>query len=63
MAEDTVKRNKRQYNWMKENTDRMNLLFEKGTKDRVQAAANKRGISASKYVQMAVAKQLEEDKA
>lgn len=62
MPEDTVKRNKRQYNWMKENTDRMNLVFEKGTKDRVQRASAKTGMSASKYVQMAIEKQLEKDK-
>ena len=62
MPEDTVKRNKRQYNWQKETYDRLNMLFEKGIKERIQTAADIRGLSTSKYVQMAVEKQLKEDK-
>lgn len=62
MPEDAAKRNKRQYNWQKETYDRLNMLFEKGFKERIQAAADKRGLSTSKYVQMAVEKQLEQDK-
>ena len=44
MAEDTKKRNSRQYNWQKENTDRINFTMPKGKKERIKEQAELSGI-------------------
>lgn len=51
---DTKKRNKRQYNWQKEKTDRLNFTMEKGTKDRIKAAADKLNMNASEFCRLAI---------
>ena len=61
MPTDTTKRNKRQYQWQKENTERLNLLFVKGTKEKIQRAAQNRGISISEYVSLSIERQIQED--
>lgn len=40
MPVDTEKRNKRQNQWIKENTDRINVIFPKGIKNRIAAVAD-----------------------
>lgn len=57
---DTEKRNKRQNDWIKENTDRINFTMPKGTKDRIQAAADQEGIKASQFIRNAIEKALQE---
>lgn len=57
MAVDSIKRNKRQYNWQKENGERINILFEKGTKDRINAVRGSESIS--EYIRNAVKDRLE----
>lgn len=57
---DTEKRNKRQNDWIKENTDRINFTMPKGTKDRIQAAADKQDIKASQFIRNAIEKALQE---
>lgn len=52
--EDTQKRNKRQYNWQKENKDRLNFTMEKGTKDRIKAAADKLKLNPSEFCRLAI---------
>ena len=52
---DTVKRNKRQQAWKDENRERINILFEKGTKSRIEAT----GAKVSEFVREAVAEKLE----
>ena len=61
MPEDTVKRNKRQQDWINANRDRINLTFAKGFKDRVQTAATAVGLSVSQYVERAVDNQIIRD--
>lgn len=58
MAVDTVKRNTRQYEWQKENAERMNILFEKGTKARIDKACEVAGINKSEFVRKAVENEL-----
>lgn len=58
MPVDTVKRNKRQYQWMKENTDRINCVLEKGMKDKIIAAAAEAGISKSEWLRQAIEEKL-----
>lgn len=60
MAVDIEKRNKRQYQWQKENTERMNLLFNKGTKERITSACASTGTSVSEFVRDAVESSLKE---
>lgn len=50
MAVDTVKRNKRQYEWIKENADRLSFIMPKGTKEKIKEAAKLAGVSASAWV-------------
>lgn len=57
---DTEKRNKRQNDWIKENTDRINFTMPKGTKDRIQAAADQQDIKASQFIRNAIEKALQE---
>ncbi|MBR4794266.1 MAG: hypothetical protein IKV25_01250 [Clostridia bacterium] len=61
MAVDTKKRNSRQQNWVNENKERINLLFEKGTKERLTQAAAASGVSLSEYVRSAINSKLKED--
>lgn len=61
MAVDTKKRNSRQQNWVNENKERINLLFEKGTKERLSQAAAASGVSLSEYVRNAINSKLQED--
>lgn len=51
---DTVKRNKRQYDWQKQNTDRINFTMPKGTKDKIQAAATAEKIKPAEWMRRAV---------
>ena len=48
------KRNIRQNTWQKENKDRINFLMDKGTKDRINLAAEKEGIKASEFIRRAI---------
>lgn len=54
MAEDTKKRNSRQYNWQKENTDRINFTMPKGKKERIKEQAEISGISATVWINQAI---------
>ena len=58
MPVDTEKRNKRQYAWQKENTDRINITFPKGTKARIEEAANAEGISKAEFIREAIEEKL-----
>lgn len=61
MAVDTVKRNARQRAWTQEHMDRFEVYLSKGTKAKVDAAAKAKGLTRSKYMQMAIDKMLVED--
>lgn len=52
---DTVKRNKRQYDWQKENIERINVVFEKGTKEKILATGAE---SVSGFIREAVEEKL-----
>jgi len=52
------KRNIRQNAWQKENKDRINFLMDKGTKDRINLAAEKEGIKASEFIRRAIEERL-----
>lgn len=56
---DTEKRNKRQYQWQKENTDRINFTMPKGTKERIKKAALSEGVTPSEYIRQAIEEKLE----
>ena len=58
MAVNTEKRNKRQREWRKENKERMDLDFEKGTKARIDAACKALGVSRSAFVRDAITEKL-----
>ena len=55
---DTEKRNKRQYAWQAENKERINVLFEKGTKDRINIACGLTGQKPSEFIREAVEEKL-----
>ena len=59
MAVNIEKRNTRQNTWQKENKDRINFLMDKGTKDRINAAAETAGITASEFIRQAINEKLE----
>lgn len=61
MAVDTKKRNTRQQTWINENKERINLIFEKGTKERLKEAAAASNITISEYVRQAINEKLEND--
>ncbi len=61
MPEDKKKKNKRDQKWKDENRDRINLLFTKGLKEKIQAAADKVGLSKSQYVEKAILEKIERD--
>ena len=58
MAIDIEKKNKRQNNWIKENTDRINFMMPKGTKERIQNAAQQIGITSSEFIRQAIEEKL-----
>lgn len=47
---DKEKQNKRQFNWKKENVDRIALEVPKGTKDVWKEAAAASGLSLNQYI-------------
>lgn len=59
MAVDTKKRNTRQQTWINENKERINLIFEKGTKERLKEAAAAANVTISEYVRQAIEEKLE----
>jgi post-segregation antitoxin (ccd killing protein) len=61
MAVDTVKRNARQRAWLHENMDVMQFTAQKGTRERLAEAAKARGVSLSRYLQIALDMLLVED--
>ena len=61
MPEDKQKRNRRQQKWTDENRDRINLLFTRGIKSRVQEAADRAGVSKSIWIEAAINEKLERD--
>lgn len=56
---DTMKRNSRQYRWIVENKERINLLFPKGTKEELQKAADTLGVSLSEFVRQAIREKID----
>lgn len=61
MAEDKTKRNRTNQKWKDKNRDRINLLFSKGMKEKIQAAADAAGLSKSQYVEKAILEKIEND--
>jgi len=61
MPVDTQKRNKRQQTWTNENRDRINLIFTKGIKEKVQEAADRSGISKSQWIENAITEKLKRE--
>lgn len=61
MPVDTVKRNKRNQKWTNENRDRINLIFSKGLKEKIELAANADGLSRSQWVEKAIIEKLEKE--
>ena len=53
------KRNTRQNTWQKENKERINFLMEKGTKERIKAAADQAGKSPSEFIREAIEEKLQ----
>lgn len=53
--------NKQDYDnrYIKEHKERINFLMEKGTKERIKAAADYAGISASELIRLAIEEKLE----
>lgn len=47
------------YEWKKQNTERIDILFEKGTKEKINQVRGQKSIA--EYVRHAVAVQLEKD--
>lgn len=58
MAIDVEKRNKRQNKWIKENSDRINFIMPKGTKEKIQQAAAAAGLSAAEWIREAITEKL-----
>lgn len=56
--EQRIKRNQRQESWKKENRERINMLFPKGTKDRIKTAIYGSGLSVSEFVLQAINEKL-----
>lgn len=54
MPVDIEKRNKRQYQWQKENTDRINFTMPKGTKEEIKATADRLGITPAEFIRQAI---------
>ena len=54
--------NKQINDWKKENRERINMLFPKGTKEKIKAVADPAGLSISEFVTLAINEKLEKDK-
>ena len=63
MAVNIEKRNARQNTWQKENKERINFLLEKGTKARIQEAAEQIGETSSEFIRNAIESRLKETEA
>lgn len=59
MSEDLKKRSARNNKWLKENVERINLCFEKGTKTRIDEACKVLGVSKSEFARQAINEKLE----
>lgn len=59
--EQRIKRNQRQESWKKENRERINLLFPKGTKKKILEDIQDTKISISEYVLMAINEKIEKN--
>lgn len=59
MSEDLKKRSARNNKWLKENVERINLCFEKGTKARIDEACEVLGVSKSEFARQAISEKLE----
>lgn len=60
MAEEKKKFNKQEYdnNYLKQKKDRLNFVMDKGTKDRINAAAKQQGVSAAEICRQAIEEKL-----
>lgn len=58
MAVDTQKRNTRQNEWNRQNIERISLVFQKGTKSRIDNACKVLGISKSEFARQAIEEKL-----
>lgn len=58
--EQRIKRNQRQDAWKKENKERINILFEKGTKEKILEAAKDKDISVSEWIREAINEKLQD---
>lgn len=57
MAVDIEKRNKRQYEWAKDNKERLNVMLEKGTSRRIDSVLEA-GETRSSFIREAIEKEL-----
>lgn len=59
--EEKKKFNKQDYDnqYIKNNKDRINFLMEKGTKERINTAAQALNISASEFIRQAIEEKIE----
>lgn len=62
MPVDVERRNKRQYQWQKDNTDRINFTMPKGTKEQIKEAAKKAGLKPAEWIREAITEKLEKTK-
>ena len=60
MAKDIQKQIQRQNEWRKENKERIDVVFVKGTKERIKAAAEIVGETPSEFIRKAVNIRLEQ---
>lgn len=60
--EQRKKANKRMSLWKKENKDRINFLMEKGTKEKISAAAAAAGVKPSEWLRSAIDEKLKREK-
>ena len=60
--EEKKKFNKQDYDneYLKKNKDQIHFVMVKGTNDRIQAAADKLGVTRSEFCRMAIIEKLEE---
>ena len=58
MPVDIEKRNTKQNTWQKENKERINFLMDKGTKERIKAAADQAGQTSSEFIREAIEEKL-----
>ena len=57
MAVDIEKRNKRQYEWAKDNKERLNVMLDKGTSGRIDSVLMA-GETRSSFIREAIEKEL-----